>query len=87
MRGLDAWAEQGWVDVTASSRRASDLTNASQNKCVSVFLSNLRDLKGDCLYVQWSHFIFCLWNPAHQLWYMEVWEHLGHKFKPQLTQL
>lgn len=65
----------------------SDLTNASQNKCVSTFVSNLREFKGDSLYAQWSHFTFYLQNPAHQLWHVEVWEHPGHKFKPQLNQV
>ena len=34
-----------------------DLTNASQNKCVSAFVSNLREFKGDSVCVMVSLYI------------------------------
>lgn len=40
----NAWAEYGLVDVTASPQWSADLTNSPQNKCVSVFVSSLREI-------------------------------------------
>lgn len=52
--------EQGLVDVTSPPWWVSDLTNASQNKCIFVFVSNLRDSKGEYLHGQEFPLIFYL---------------------------